>query len=1421
MGTERIKVVELVRHGDSLVRGRREVAEHHKAPEPVLRSILTRWNWNEVTGAAICGRLSRQLALDRVPLQQAQARAWRFAGDTGPATLVSIGSHGFSVLELRDKGIEVFRENSRCSQGTGNFLRQLVERFSLDIEEASALAATVDRPVALSGRCPVILKSDMTHLANKGEDRARILAGLFDAVADNVLILLKPGISPARVALLGGVSRAPRVQKAFADFLAQNGMTLLSLDPDDAVTFEALGCALIAAEQPVINGATARRVPSLDSLFVSTKPASLERIPPLAASLRHVRRMPAPAADASPVATPRSFILGFDIGSTGSKIVALDAASRTIEWQAYRPTLGDPVAAAQALARQFIDGPVASFPVVGIGATGSGREIVGSLLTTCYGKPAVFILNEIAAHATGALSYDARVDTIFEIGGQDAKYIRLAGGRIVDCAMNEACSAGTGSFIEEQGRKFAGVADVRDLGRQALAASDGVSLGQHCSVFMAEIIDEAVAAGVDQRSVMAGLYDSIIQNYLHRVKGNRPVGKVIFCQGMPFSSDALAAAVARQTGSEVIIPPDPGTVGAFGIALLAGRELPWRENQPLDLQRLLHARVEAKDTFTCKATTGCGTGNRCRIERLRTVVQAQRQCFTWGGGCALYDKGTRKKKLPDLAPDPFRERDNLVHRIEAACAPRHGGPRVAVSDEFMLKGLFPFAVTFLHELGCDLEIVGSADHDTLKRGIQEGNVPFCAPMQQFHGQASRMAATGADFLFLPMIRSLPRVDGEPFAVTCPVVQASPDVVRWDLRGRLPGRVLSPVIDVGTGNLDSSEFLESCRRLAQELGVNRWQTAHRRAVGVQLEFDRECLAIGQRALDFCASHAITPVVVLGRPYTIHNTVLNSNVPAILREQGALAIPLDCYPVGDEVPSFHDMYWGHGQRILRAAHQIRRTPGVYAAFCSNYSCGPDSFNLHFFAYAMEGKPFVVIETDGHSGDAGTKTRIEAFLHCVTQDAQYRQLANASNDFRQVERRDTPLASVRERGETLLIPTMGPASEVIAACIRALGFSVECLPPNDAETLRTGRRHTSGKECLPLCLTLGNLLKRLERERDTQQRFALLLTTTHGPCRQGTYNLLNQITLDRLGWGKRVRIWSPSDSGYFDDFPPAFSALMLSGIVASDLLLRGLHDVRPVETRPGAADEIHRRHRERLLETLDLAAREFSLRGAAWAIGSGELFGVRKVLADAAAAFAGVRSERRIPTVMVVGEIYVRCDPFANGFIVERLEARGLRAWIAPVHEWLDYSDVITRRDEKHVQLADRVSTLVQKRIGRVAEHSLATWLDWPGHTPVTRALEAVEPFLRTELRGEAVLTVGTPLAEWREGRIDGVVSVGPLECMPNKVAESQFFHTAEQEGLPSLTLSLNGDPTDDESLDNFAFTVRERFARKAAVRRKNGA
>ena len=1407
LGAETLKAVELVRKGGGWSWTRRACVAHGKDPGKALLDLLGGWDWDGVDGAAVTGRMGRPVALARVPSRQALAAGARFRHGEEPATVVSIGSRGFAVLELRAGGPEVYRENGRCAQGTGNFLQQLVGRFGLSVEEASTLAEGVADPAPLSGRCPVILKTDMTHLANKGEPRERILAGLLDAIAENVQALMKPKVCPPRLLLAGGVTRSARIQTHFRRHAAAHGMSYQETSEEDRIFLEALGCALLAAEAPA-------SVPCLADLLRAPEACPVEEVEPLTCHLERVRRLEAPRPAASP--GPRDVVMGFDIGSTGSKTVALDAEDGSLLWEGYLPTDGRPVAAAQKLMRTFLDSPASRHRIKGFGITGSGREIVGSLMSICYGREAVSILNEIAAHATGALQCDPRVDTIFEIGGQDAKYIRLADGKVVDAAMNEACSAGTGSFIEEQGRRFAGIESVSQLGEVALSADRSTALGQHCSIFMAEVIDEAVAAGVPQPRIIAGIYDSVVANYLNRVKGSRSVGQVVFCQGMPFASDALAAAVARQTGSEVIIPPKPGLTGAIGIALLAAREQAWKTAKSQAGARFLQAAVAAKDQFICSATQGCGgAGNKCRIDRISTVVDGTQARFTWGGGCALWDKGTRRAKLPDRAPDPFRERRELVAHLTESLAERHGRPLIGITSEFQLQGIFPFFATFLHGLGFDLQVAATPGRAALKRGIEEAAVPFCAPMQQYHGLVAGMVDAKPDYLFLPMMRELPRVNGEPHSVVCPISQGAPDVLRLGLGlglgaelGEGSPRMLSPVVDLGPGTYDSRAFLASCRALAKELCGRSpvWRPAWRAARAAQLAFEAQLQEVGRRALAFCHEHGTIPVVLLGRGYTLHNDVLNSNVPAILREQGAIAIPLDCLPIGAEVPAFEEVFWGHSQRILRAAWQIRRTPGLYSIFCSNYACGPDSFTVPFFAWLMEGRPYAVIETDGHSGDAGTKTRVEAFLHCVRED-QLRVHPTTPHEASDLTVGMQRFKDIHRSGEHVLIPAMGPEAEAAAAALRGLGVPAEVLPASGPDTLRLGRRQTSGKECLPMTLVLGGLLARLQR--DPEEKVILLLPVACGPCRLGAYRTLHKLVLKRLGQDGRVRIWSPPWGDYFRGVPAGFKVIILAGMAAFAALERAVCQVRPAERKPGLADALRDRWSARLSAHIEAVAMgDLGAAKVFTEVATGRIYGIPTLLRQALAELRQADRGTDLPRILLTGEIYVRLDPFANGQIARALGNRGLRVDLETTLELIQYSEHTERAQGGKAGPGARVERWIRERILAVSERVLEEELGWPRRGALPQVLKAAAPYLRDALEGEAVLTLGAPILGWRRGDIDAAVLTGPLECMPSKLADAQFTHVAEQEGLLTLSLSMNGDPPDAEVLDAFAFEVRRR-------------
>jgi predicted CoA-substrate-specific enzyme activase len=1423
VGAETVKVVAIEEHAGQRVISLHREAPHGKDPHAAFLGLMSGIDLESAGGIAVTGRLSRVLTAPSVPTKAALRQGIRASRPTLDAvTVLSVGARGFSVLELGAGGEDWFKENSRCSQGTGNFLSQLIARFGLSIDEASALCENVEDPAQLSGRCPVILKTDMTHLANKGEVRARIIAGLYDAVSENVLSLVRPRLAPKNVVLTGGVCRAARIRAKVDAWLRERGMHVVPAHPEDQF-LEALGAAIHAIEHPCT-------VPEPRAMLAAAVGSPLETVPALRTALDRVERL-AKTARARDLRPSDSVLLGFDIGSTGSKAVAVDSQTQQAVWEAYIGTEGAPVSAAQRLMKLWVD--AANARVVGVGVTGSGREVVGSLLRTCFGDRRVFVMNEIAAHARGASAIDPNVDTIFEIGGQDAKYIRLEGGRVIDAAMNEACSAGTGSFIAEQGTKFDAVGqDVAAFGALALKADHGISLGQHCSVFMAEVIDEAISQGVDRDAIVAGLYDSVIQNYLNRVKGARSVGHRIFCQGMPFSSDALAAAVARQTGRSVVVPPNPGTIGAFGIALLAIEEL-GLDGETIDTRAFFEARIVSKETFVCPSTKGCGgSGNKCRIERLKTEVRGIEQKFLWGGNCSLYDRVGARRKLPDLAPDPFAERDRLV---DAALAEPEAvrGSVVGLTDEFSLKGLLPLFVVFLRGLGMRTEILRHVGARTLRRGIEGARVPFCAPMQLFHGACFELASKQVDTLLIPMLRELPSVAGEKDSVLCPIVQASPDIMSNLVGSRAPAgdnratsqptvRVLRPVIRFDGRGYAGDAFREVMRGLASELGAEaRFDEAFERATLAQTLFDEECLAIGKRALAFCRREGIVPVAVLGRPYTIHNDVLNSNVPSILRSLGAMAIPVDCLPVPDDAPTYHDQYWAFSQRNLRAADTVRRTPGLYSVFCSNYACGPDSFTLQFYAYVMRGKPFAVVETDGHSGDAGTKTRMEAFLYCVDTDVRTGASArSARTDITVHERARVSLRDAREQHATILIPRMGPQAEVLAASFRADGLPAEALPLSTRDDVRTGRRHTSGKECVPMILTLGTLLNRLERDAGSDTQFVFMMPTARGPCRFGVYNTLHKIALEQTGWGDRVGIFSPDDGDYFRDTSPVFALRTWIGFLAHDLLQTMLYDVRPVERTRGAANRAHSGYFRELVQCIQRPM----LGSVSEAVQElfGGLFGTRDILARAAAEMAAIKNPLiDVPTVGVVGEIYVRLDPFANDFLVDKLEARGIRVRFAPFVEWLEYTSFLAenrlsagrlRHDDRAPSIL--MTALLQRATTEILYDICRKPLDWGPRIRVTDKVGAAIPYVDRELSGEACLTVGGPLHELGEHLIQGVVVVGPHECMPHKIAEAQLGAAGESMPVPCLAISVNGDPIDPEALDRFAYDIHEGHRRGLA-------
>ncbi len=376
VGAETIKVVAIEEHAGQRVITQHRESAHGKDPHHAFLDIMAGIDIDAAGGIAVTGRLSRVLTAPSVPTKAALRKGVRASRPTLDAvTVLSVGARGFSVLELGAGGDDWYKENSRCSQGTGNFLSQLVARFGLTVEEASALCEPVLDPAQLSGRCPVILKTDMTHLANKGEGRARIIAGLYDAVSENVLSLVRPRLAPRSVVLTGGVCRSARIRTKVDAWLRERGMHVMPARPEDQF-LEALGAATHALEHPCT-------VLEPRAMLATAVGSPLETVPLRSNGSRPSGATPEDRVPRRDFRPSDSVHLGFDIGSTGSKAVAVDSRSQQVVWEAYIGTEGAPVDAAQRLMRLWVD--ASSARVVGVGVTGSGREVVGSLLRPASG----------------------------------------------------------------------------------------------------------------------------------------------------------------------------------------------------------------------------------------------------------------------------------------------------------------------------------------------------------------------------------------------------------------------------------------------------------------------------------------------------------------------------------------------------------------------------------------------------------------------------------------------------------------------------------------------------------------------------------------------------------------------------------------------------------------------------------------------------------------------------------------------------------------------------------------------------------------------------------------------------------------------------------------------------------------------------
>jgi predicted CoA-substrate-specific enzyme activase len=1359
-----------------ILNDRGEVIEEHytrikgqplKTVQSVLEEILSRIPPEQFHGLFFTGTGGKLLSelLDGYFVNEiiAQAKAIQhFHPEI--RTIIDIGGEDSKLIFIEEEDghfrIGDFSMNTLCAAGTGSFLDQQASRLGLTIEKFGEIALKSENPPRIAGRCSVFAKSDMIHLQQIATPDYDIVAGLCYALARNFKSNIGKGktfIKP--VSFQGGVAANVGMRKAFRDVLGLSEGELII--PKHFASMGAIGAVLVTREsEPSQKAATLNLTPLREYLLHHQE----KEIPltPLCLSSNHSPSPPPSPIEGegvgktSPVQEEGKKIeayLGLDVGSISTNLVLIDKAKKVLA-KRYLMTAGRPIEAVR-IGLQEIGAEIGDrVEIKGVGTTGSGRYLTADFVG------ADLVRNEITAQATAAVHIDPAVDTIFEIGGQDSKYISVDKGVVIDFEMNKVCAAGTGSFLEEQAEKL-DISIKEEFGNLALSAGEPVRMGERCTVFIESDLVHHQQRGARKENLIAGLSYSIVQNYLNRVVGDRRIGDRIFFQGGTAFNRGVVAAFENVLGKEIIVPENHDVTGAIGVAILAKEERTWERSgfKGFDLSK----RRYEQSSFECK-----GCPNLCLIRKVS--VEGEKPLF-YGSRCEKYDviKRTKGSDLPDL----FEERERMLFATYEreddlpADAPEIGIPRILYLHEMM-----PFWKAFFAELGYRPVLSDATNKELIRKGVENVVAETCFPIKVSHGHVLNLLEKGVKRVFLPSIINLKSPHSEvPISAACPYAQAFPYAAHSSIPfKKTEVEVLQPVFHFQFGRDHLEKELADFGK-ALHRGSKQVKKALMKAERFQARFYQSLLNRGKEILNQIGPDE-KAMVIVGRSYNSCDPGVNLEMPKKLKDLGILAIPLDFLPLDSVKPTeeIREMYWRYGQKILSAGKIINEDPRLYAVYITNFGCGPDSFINHFYRDLSKGKPYLQLEIDEHSADAGAITRCEAFLD---------SLKNAKATKSAASKREK---AKTDRTKKIYIPYMYDGAFAVKAAFEACGVEAEVIPESDEETLYWGRKLTSGKECYPCILTTGDMVKLVKTPGFDHEKAAFFMPSGNGPCRFGQYHRFHRLVLDDLGF-PHIPIYAPNqDETLYNDLGimgSQFSRLAWQGIVAVDFLMKKLLETRPYEKKKG---KTHQTYEESLHRVCEAIRNGGDLKSALHT----SLEGFEQV---------EVAQPGTKPLIGIVGEIFVRLNRFSNEDVIRKIEQFGGEAWIAPMTEWILYVNTISqKRSLRKKSFSNLLKVFLTDYYQKKDEHHLEKI--FKGHLrnfgePKTRAIfKKAKPYIDSSFEGEAILSVGKSIDFAKRGA-SGIVNIMPFTCMPGTIVSALLKrYREENNNIPILNMAYDG-------------------------------
>ncbi len=983
--------------------------------------------------------------------------------------------------------------NSNCSAGTGSFLEEQVSRLNLNLEDYSTYASKAKSIPRIAGRCSVFAKTDITHHQQEGVSVEDILLGLAYALIRNYKgSVMKKLPMKKPILFIGGVAHNQGIITALKDILKLNEEELII--PNNFSSIGAIGTAIIANKENMnINLKDLMKDLEIEKDLEYDNEVSLPKLISYGEGDSYNKHICTSINNKE----TQDIYLGIDIGSTSTNIILMNNEKEILSYK-YLKTHGDPIKAIsngfKDLKKEFGD----SLNVMGVGITGSGRYMIGRLIG------ADIIKDEITAQAKAAVTIDNSVDTVFEIGGQDSKFISIEDGVVKDFQMNKICAAGTGSFIEEQAKKFN--IPINDFGEIALRSNEPINLGERCTVFIETSIAANLSRGAKLDDITSGLCYSIVKNYLNRVVGQKKIGNKIFLQGGIAYNQGIINAFRAITGKEIYIPPFFSVTGSYGAAILAKEEIETEKSKFKGFE------VEVSDEF----------------------VQKQ-----------------KKSKLKVANNTKFNDTvNNLVFKGYDGQID-YSKKTVGIPRALFTYGMYPMFSTFFKELGFNVLLSDKTDEKTIKLGQEYSLDETCYPVKLINGHVAELVEKKVDYIFFPDLFTVDHPDSHTRQnYGCAYMQLAFKVVKQAMELDKKGiELLSPTIAFNLG----PEFMhKSFSGLGRQLGKTSEETTKALHEGVKAfhKFEERLGQNGKKVVKELKSDE-RAFVIISKTYGVVDPLLNMSIPDKLMSMGYKVLSFFDLPEGNVAKEYPNMYWPFGQHILEAAQIVKQHPNLYAIFLTHHCCGPDTMFTHYFREIMGDKPYLNIEVDEHSSSVGVITRVEAFVNSLNkigiQQAESMETYPDRIEHKQVNIKK----SINElRGETILyLPYIYPYSHIFKEILIRKGINVEVLPMTNRATINVGRKHTMTNEYFSLTAVLGDVLKQLMELENNKDNTAFYIPRTEGAEADGQYSRLLRTKLDEQGFKDAVIISPFIEDALLNSDEDIES--MFYGILAGDII------------------------------------------------------------------------------------------------------------------------------------------------------------------------------------------------------------------------------------------------------------------------------